>query len=222
MGFYRIVRVNGRVYELTDNNYIGSGDEGLSFRVEDKVIKLYNFFCMKYRLGPGSVDIMREIPTNRILMPQDKVFDVDGNFCGYTTKSIEFKGFDYDSFTIKNYLNELLEYEKEMELLTSNNIITADLSISNMIPSNNILYSIDPGSYHFNEIDNSYAKKQNDIELKNLFIQFLCYGLNNEFKEKYLYEILDDGNRLYDNIIKNVEAENETITSYRIKLLNRR
>ena len=58
---------------------IGEGNEGSIYRIGDSAVKIYDRACLKIRLGRDAIDILNKIPTNRILMPQFKVTNQEGN-----------------------------------------------------------------------------------------------------------------------------------------------
>lgn len=199
---------------------LGIGNEGVVYKVGNEAAKIYNGVCLKTRLGPVGVDILSEIPTNRILVPQKKINDKDGNFCGYTTKYIPEINYDYETHTMKEFLNELLLYEQDIALLSQNGIWVCDMTYDNIVYSkNNSIYMVDPGSFDFTDSNVLYM---NNEELTRLFIQLLSYGLQTEYQYKILCNILDDGNRLYDNIVNRLDNENETITNYSEKIIKKR
>lgn len=217
-----VYTINNKMFD-TDSiqtEIIGSGNEGILYKIDDEAVKIYDRTCFKDRLGEGAVDILNKIPTKRILLPKNKVRDKFGNFCGYTTKYVEEVNHNPFTYTMKEYLNELKMYEQDIYLLNQFGVCTADMTFYNIVYSkNSSIYMVDPGSFFFNNLE---AIKSNHIELNRLFIQILSFGLQSENQYRKLCSILQDENNLHDSIKNTLDDENESITNYSLKLLNRR
>ena len=96
-----IIYINGERIELTkeqlDYLYLGEGQEGVTYIYKDKALKIYKSYSSINRLSEKEALYLSKIPTKRILMPIDLVYDENGNFIGYTTKFIQ----NYNRATIK-------------------------------------------------------------------------------------------------------------------------
>ena len=197
---------------------IGEGNEGSIYRIGDSAVKIYDRACLKIRLGRDAIDILNKIPTNRILMPQFKVTNQEGNFCGYATKYIENIPLNSSTYPIGSFLRELLLYEQDVKLLNDAGVSTADMTFNNVVYSkNNGIYMIDPGSFNFsnlNIVNNNYN------EVNRLFAQILSLGLENEKQCRDLYMALSNC-RLYDRILNTMDNENESIQKYALKMIKR-
>lgn len=217
MIFYK----NNKLYDTESINVeqINAGSEGAIYKVDNEAVKLYHPFCMKVRLGEYSVDRLSTIPTQRILMPKDKVYDANNMFCGYSTRYINEVDYNCFEHKMKDYLNELLIYENDINMLNANGVSVADMTYDNIVFSDDGIYMVDPGSFHFYD---SWCAYNNNEELNRLFIQLLSWGLPNEKLVRELHEKLDNGKRLYQTIIDNLEDENESTVNYSLKLLNKR
>lgn len=220
-----IFYINREKYDTNDPSIkliSNSGTEGNVYRVGDKAAKIYRELCFKDRLGPLSIDIMSEIKTERILMPQEKIYDENRRFNGYTTKYINNGNLSFDSMTIKFLLEELKKYEKDIEILGSNNITVADMSIFNLVLSDGI-YMVDPGSHELSEFSRYRVDYYNKEELRRLFIEQIL-GIN--YKSKMIIERINEyfekNEKLSSLVESYIDDENDTIETYTRKLINKR
>lgn len=212
--------IGGKIFDVYENDIIGVGNEGTTYLIGGEAVKIYGGFCLKSRLGPDGVDILSKIPTNRIVLPKDKVKNQQGYFCGYTTKYIDKVEFNHDIVTMRHLLNELLLYEQDLALLSQNGVIAYDMNYDNIVYShNNSIYMIDPGSFDFSDTTTEHI---NNEFLTELFLQLMSAKLETKNQYDELCKNLNNGNRLYDNIINTLDSENETITNYSLKMTKRR
>lgn len=87
-----IIYINDQEYELTkeelEYRYLGEGKEGTTYIWNDKVLKIYKPYSSISRLSEQEALYLSKIPTKRILLPLDIIYDENHNFIGYTTKFI--------------------------------------------------------------------------------------------------------------------------------------
>ena len=64
-----------------DSHYINEGLESNVYLFNDRVIKIYKPKCVKIRLDEDTVKRLSKINTERIIMPQDVVYNELNKFC---------------------------------------------------------------------------------------------------------------------------------------------
>lgn len=130
---------------------IGEGSEIEAYLVDNHVEKYFiDKPGKKIYLTEETVDRMRNIKTNRILLPTDKIMK-DDKFIGYKMNYVENLGNDSYFELDKNKLqDEHKRLKEDIEILSDNKISIEDLNHPNTSYHKG-LYLIDPGSYIFDD-----------------------------------------------------------------------
>ena len=223
-----IFYVNNKEYNLDytkmQKNFISSGYESDVYKIDDKVFKFYKEICLKYRLNEEMVNYLSKIKTNRILLPQDIIYDEYNNFFGYTMKYIKPNIKDeIGNIKIEKLLKELLCIKKDLILLKDNNIFIDDLCDSNFI-FNNGIYLIDPGSF---ELDKNKSKDYIEIinmeMMQDFIIRYILFRYKKlSYKEKNeLNKYFPLDKYMYDSIKSDIINKKETIYEYSNRIINK-
>lgn len=145
-------------YNMKYSEKLPSGSQVNPYIVNDQVYKLYkehliNEKLIKLRqektviLTKEKVEFMKKIPTKRILLPREGIYNKKRKLIGYITeyiKDLEFKSFT--SLESTNLIRELKLLKEDLCMLEDNSILINDLIPENVIYNRGI-YLIDPGSY---------------------------------------------------------------------------
>ena len=223
-----IFYVNDKKYNLSDNDmkkkFLSSGLESYVYKFDNRVFKLYKKICLKYRLDEKGVKYLSKIPTKRILLPKEIIYDENHEFFGYTMKHIRHDDKEEISNLKKEkLLKELFFIKKDLLLLKENNVFIDDLCDNNFV-FNNGIYFIDPGSYEINKTKSKeYIEIINREKMNNFIINYILFSdykikinerkkINKYFPlNEYIYEVLkkdikqkelvkDYANRVYKNL----------------------
>ena len=174
MKFY----VNNKKYDVDDEEmkkrFLSSGLESYVYKFDNLVFKFYKEICFKYRLDEESIRYLSKIPTKRILLPKDVIYDEDHCLYGYTMKYIKPSDKEeIDNIKTEKLLKEILLIKKDLLLLKENNVFIDDLCDNNYVYNNGI-YFVDPGSY---EINKSKSKDYIEIMNRELMNDFVVCNL---------------------------------------------
>ena len=201
---------------------IGEGSETEAYLVDNHVEKYFiDKPGKKIYLTEETVDKMRNIKTNRILLLTDKLMK-DGNFVGYKMNYAENLGNDsYFSLSKDKLKDEHKRLKEDIEILSDNKLMMEDLLHQNT-SYNNGIYIIDPGSFVF---DNDFSVNQAygiNVDMFNEYLiqevlkyyhlnkynkvgdfavsQDFCRKVNKEYNESNEYDVLD--------FLSNIEEKN--------------
>lgn len=196
--------------------YIAEGKEGKLYKYKDNALKIFHNKLYEKTMSSETCVELKKINTERILLPREMLLDRYGEFIGYTTKYIYNNKFIYD-ITKEKLVAELLELEKEINILSVHNILIDDWHINNLIYDGMIRF-VDPGIYEY--VPNMSI---NDIKKHNYMIlkDFVFYEL---LKQRLMFEMynyssyLNEVYETYKNNICNFFEEKmydcETINQY--------
>lgn len=135
--------------EELEKGLMSSGPKGKTYRVGDKVLKIYSDCNVPGRIGGSEVLGVVGIPTKRTLLPEGIIRDSDTlNFMGV------FREFIPDTWSIdaipyvsmKHFLDELELLETDMKTLADNHVFVDDLVSENAL-YNGKLYVCDSGRF---------------------------------------------------------------------------
>lgn len=141
-------------FELDPNSIEFLSDQGSEFSVYkylDSAIKIYKNDYQLSHLSLEELNILKNILTQRILLPTDTLWNSNHELIGYKMPFVEGeKSLESDSLDI--FFEELEILRQDLDLLCDNSIILRDVNLSNTIYNGHI-YLIDPGNYLINELD---------------------------------------------------------------------
>lgn len=127
------------------------GSEFIVYKYLDLVIKIYRKDYQLSHLSLGELNTLKNILTQRILLPTGTLWNSNHELIGYRMPYITGeKCIDYDS--VSAFFEELEVLKQDLDLLCSNSIILRDVNLSNTIYNGHI-YLIDPGNYLVDELD---------------------------------------------------------------------
>ena len=144
--------INFSEKELLDS-YINEGTEGITYKYKNSAIKIYsNTYPYKPKLSEEEIFRMSKIPTKRILMPEKPLYDEKMNLAGCSTKyQIEAPKDRISYITMGEFIRELEIIKQDAILLSKFKVMLEDLSIGNLLMTQEGIYLCDPGSYYFDE-----------------------------------------------------------------------
>lgn len=127
------------------------GSEFIVYKYLDLVIKIYRKNYQLSHLSLEELNILKNIRTQRILLPTGTLWNSNHELIGYKMPLITGeKCIDDDSVSI--FLEELEVLKQDLDLLCNNSIILRDINLSNTIYNGHI-YLTDPGNYSVDELD---------------------------------------------------------------------
>jgi len=179
-----IYYVNGEKINIpASKKPFGKGSEGCLYLINDKLYKIYYPSSLNEGFGNKRVYHQSLLAVkdkfNKFILPEDLIFDENGNYVGYTTilvgdKSKKREGIT--SGTWDNLVTNLKDFENEIKLLSENRFLTVDLGFHNSVFSkeDGNLYMIDPGRYHHESLFTVHDyHKRNKLMLENYFFHML-------------------------------------------------
>ncbi len=141
------------------------GSEVIVYKYYDLVIKIYKKNYPFSHLNLNNINILKEIPTKRILLPTGAIINDKGEAIGYKMPYIAGeKNLDFEP--VSSFFKELEIIKQDLDLLNNNLVILRDINLNNTIYNGN-LYLIDPGNYLINEL----GKITDNINANNLSIE---------------------------------------------------
>lgn len=127
------------------------GSEFIVYKYLDSVIKIYKNDYQLSHLSLEQLNILKNILTQRILLPTGTLWNSNHELIGYKMPFIEGeRSIERDSLC--TFFEELEVLKQDLDLLCSNSIILRDINLSNTIYNGHI-YLIDPGNYLVDELD---------------------------------------------------------------------
>ena len=152
--------IGNKEYDLSNDEleeyYLDEGTEASCYKIEDFVMKIHHNYPNNDVLSEEDCKRLINIKTNRIILPDDIVYDEDGNYLGYITKYIKSEKPKIKNLKIGRLLYEFYNLEKEVKQLDEEDLLLDDLNYLNTLFSNGI-YLCDPGKYSF--VDSSDKKR---------------------------------------------------------------
>lgn len=219
MKFY----INNKLYDIDEEELeyrlIDSGEESNIYRFENEVYKIHkNNRCVKSKLDEETTKYLKQIKTNRIIMPKELIYDNYDNFIGYTLPYLESHQKEIlNRMKASKMISEFKLLEEDLIILKNNYVDLEDFELYNFIV-NTGLYIIDPGSYL---VSNDHTEKEmRRIEVDNKY-KYLEFMINKVFpyitklskdKKRKLLEYISD-EYLGDIFDYNYE-KNETMKQY--------
>lgn len=169
---------NGSLLDINKLLFLtNKGSEFSVYKYSDLVVKIYK---ANYKLSHLSLEefrILKNILTQRILLPTDFLFNNSDELIGYMMPYIAGKKSLLPDL-VSNLFNELEILKEDLDLLSSNLIILRDISVENTI-YNGHLYLIDSGNYMINQLEEIIFHV--DIEDITLSNELYKIASNNEY-----------------------------------------
>ena len=210
-------------YEELYTKYIDSGTGADVYKFGKKVFKIYKPVSFKYRIDNRDVNYLKEINTKRILLPNEGIYNSDGQLIGYTMKYLkEEDKKDIKNIKISKLLTELKLIKDDLITLKDKNVFVDDFIDKNFIYNNGI-YFTDPGSYEINKrrtpdyIEIINREIMNDFIIK--YILFREYKLSPKTMKK-LREYYPLNEYIYDSVRKDIN-KNEEVYDYTKGVMNK-
>ena len=169
---------NGSLLDINKLLFLtNKGSEFSVYKYSDLVVKIYK---ANYKLSHLSLEefrILKNILTQRILLPTDFLFNNSDELIGYMMPYIAGKKSLLPDL-VSNLFNELEILKEDLDLLSSNLVILRDINVKNTI-YNGHLYLIDSGNYMINQLEGIiFHVDIEDIALSN---ELYKIASNNEY-----------------------------------------
>lgn len=136
--------------DLNKLNILGEGSQGKAYQfsknLKKYVIKIFNSNDIEEK----DFIILKNLNTERILLPKKLIYDNEKKFIGYTT--IFCKKKKVIEISKQKFIDELGCLISEIKYLSDNNIVIDDWNFSNFIFDDSFRL-IDPGKYKICQID---------------------------------------------------------------------
>lgn len=231
MFFYYNNRVMNMSRKELNSYYLGEGLESTVYLFDEIVVKIYKSHCRKIRLNEEDVKRLSKIETERIVMPEDLVYDDLNKFSGYTMKYIPtYIKIPLKDDKINNLVKEIEKYEKDIEILSKEKISIYDLNINNAVINNGI-YSIDPGSFRYKDKIIDFKNNPEDLtiyiikelnreEINSFFIEEILEKCSNIPKKyRFIFEQQFNYSDILSDQIKDTMYDNESVKQYTKRLI---
>lgn len=202
--------------EELDYWYLGEGNEGTAYIWKDKVLKIYKPFCSTDRLNEEEALYLSKIPTQRILLPIDLVYDENHKFIGYTTKFINNHNFEViKNFPASRIKKELEIIREDIFLLSEKNVSLEDFRIDNFALEDGF-YIIDPGTYKIVNQPKSRIFLENIKLFNKFFVEDILLRIRKftKIQQNRVKEIFGD-----EYAADNIDSVDITISNYLGKIV---
>ena len=198
--------IKDKVYSFTkedlDYLFIGKGEEGSCYRIrnyrDDFVMKIFHSNPEKKVLDEETCKTLTEIDMDKFILPNELVYDEDGKYIGFTTKYVSFKKPKIRNLKIGKVIDEFCKLEKEVGILSENNVFIDDLDYYNTIFSDGI-YICDPGSFSLAENQNQerfanyYNRKRiTEYEIEEIIFNLFKLGIREKDRLNKIFSNLDE------------------------------
>lgn len=189
------------------------GTEGNVYEIKGQAVKIYKPYCQKTRLNEKQVEELKQIETERLLLPIETVYNETRNFNGYTTRLIRCASKDnIRRMKMTKMLEEMRKCTEDVRKLSKLGISINDLNYDNIVFGDGI-YVCDPGSFIREEHETEREiERENKYHVNTLFIDEifgLCCGLTKKQKLK-LKDIVSPGEYLSEMLSFEDINQNET------------
>lgn len=160
-----------------DDLFVNKGFEGSVYVYKKEAIKLYSD-KLKYRkkLTESEVLKLRKIPTKRILLPVNPIYDEWNDFVGYSTEfKIEAPKERIGLLPIGYLKEQLIELKEDIKLLSESHVRMDDLNLGSLLMTQNGLFLCDPGAYRIDVNSSPEVLEKANIEDVNYFFSQLVF-----------------------------------------------
>lgn len=218
--------INDRSFTFDEEDleaiFIDGGTEGNCYRVsnyyDDFVMKIHHKKPEKKILDEETCKAIKDIKTERILLPKDIVYDEEGNYLGYTVDYIGYKRPKIRNLKMNRVIDEFYTLEKDVDVLSNKNVLIDDLRIFNTIFSDGI-YICDPGSFSLAETDDEkrfiygYNKEViNEYEIEEIIFNLFKF---NQREKKKIREFMSESEGYVSDYLRCFcEDRNENAKTY--------
>ena len=162
-----------------DELFVNKGYEGKVYVYKKEAIKLYSEE-LKYRkkLTENEVLRLRKIPTKRILLPVNPIYDEWNDFMGYSTEfKIEAPKERIGLLQISTLKDQLEELKEDIKTLSESHVRMDDLNLGSLLMTQSGFYLCDPGAYRIdNNSDSEILEKANTEDVNYFFAQLVFYN----------------------------------------------
>ena len=217
MNFY----VDDELINIDDNTEpYGIGTEGQVYKIGDEIFKLYFYNTLDEGYGNKYYfhKYLKTLETKQIALPKKLIFDMDGNYVGYTANYVEGDINENNGLTLlpsELFLDNLKTLVEDIKYLSKEKVLMADVSPWNTIfdKKDKLLFLIDPGRYQSHTFDKFPFF---DYEMQNMFQFNLLLGilLDLDFKEYNPTEDEDKSKRILAYIIDEVKKYKGSYLDY--------
>ncbi len=148
----KIFNSKGKCYDEKNLELISKiGSEFFVYKYGNNVVKIYKENYNGKHLSLEKMKYLMSIPTKRILMPNDIVFDKNGNMIGYQMPLVENKK-DIKNEKVETILQEIRLLEHDVAMLSDKNVVLIDVGLENTI-FNGKINIIDPCNFSVNNFE---------------------------------------------------------------------
>lgn len=148
----QIFNEDGSLLDINKLEFLSAqGSEVVVYKYLDLVIKIYKKDYQFSHLSFEELNILKNISTQRILLPTGTLWNVNHELIGYKMPFITGER-DITEDNVSAFFEELAVLKQDLELLCHNSIILKDINLSNTLYNGNI-FLIDPGNYLIGELD---------------------------------------------------------------------
>ena len=207
-----ILYINDEKLEFSEEElnfrYLEEGQEGIAYIWKDKVIKVYKDQKRIPSINEETASYLSKIPTKRILLPIDLVYDENHNFIGYTTKFI----LNHNRSVIKRL--PVSKIKKELELIREDIFLLSDKKVALMdFHLDNFCYDggfymIDPGTYKIVDYDKKKVLLENIRYYSEFFLRDLLFTtIKFTKKEKDALDLLNDSCDYISDMLDNSDRK---------------
>ena len=160
-----------------DELFVNKGYEGKVYVYKKEAIKFYsNELKYRKKLTEREVLRLRKIPTKRILLPVNPIYDEWNDFMGYSTEfKIEAPKDRMGLLSISNLKEQLIELKEDIKTLSENHVRMDDLNLGSLLMTQSGFYLCDPGAYRIDNVSDSKILEKANIEDVNYFFSQLVF-----------------------------------------------
>ena len=205
-----------------DKMYINEGNEGIVYRYDNQALKVYKEEQEKCRLDEEDSIKLSHIKTERILLPEQMLYDeACATFIGYTTPFVEKENIENIlDLDVISFIDELDAINRDLEMLADNGVLVDDLDSINLL-YNGKLFLGDPGSYMFVSSLPKQIYKSNVYQL-NKFVKEDLFGMVDlSFEEQIMLDVVFDKYKYIGSQMKNDALSGENVSQYVKKMASK-
>lgn len=211
-----LYQVKNQIIEIPDDTKeFGHGSEGVVYKIKDELYKIYypNALDEGYGNKERQHLYFSQIPTKQIIMPDHCIYDMNGNYAGYTSRIAHGNQKDKSGVTklpSGDFIRNLQILNEDFITLSQYYILCADVTPFNYVLDKKEakMQVIDPGRYkhHVYENEDTYLRlnmRQFEILVELLIkIDLIKYKpINSKRKILLLSQFMSEARRRFDGSI---------------------